>query len=195
MKKILGIIILGFFICNTSSYAGSINGSGELKMSNKSVNNFIAYIKINEKRINGKRAKPDSFIMSSNGNWSWFWYCLSGECWQNDKPKLEECERITGVTCGRFAKRRTIYWDNGINTKKNKARFKSKMSDSEIRAILTEFGFIGNASTTTTTTPKVTKKNENKEDVIKQLNDLKNLLDAGVITNDEFEKAKKKILN
>ena len=32
-------------------------------------------------------------------------------------------------------------------------------------------------------------------DMIKQLNDLKKLLDEGVITQDEFTKAKKKILN
>jgi hypothetical protein len=31
--------------------------------------------------------------------------------------------------------------------------------------------------------------------MIKQLNDLKKLLDEGVITQDEFTKAKKKILN
>ena len=142
MKKILGIVVLCFFIFNTSSNAGSIEGKGELKMSNKTVDNFIYYIKINQKIINGKRPKPESFLISQNGKWSWYIYCTYNNCNQNYKPKLAECEKITGVTCARFAKRRTIYWDNGINTKKKKAKFSSKMSDSEIRAKLTELGFI-----------------------------------------------------
>ena len=199
MKKILRIIVLSFFICNTYSYAGNINGSGELKMSNASVNNFIEYISVNKKPVNGKRPKPDSFIISQDGIWSMFWYCPYNRCLQNDKPTIVKCERETGVTCGRFAKRRTIYWDNGINTKKTRsknAKFSSKMSESEIRAKLTELGFIGDTSTTTTTTPKITKKKEvNNEDIIKSLKSLKNLLDSGVLTEDEFKKAKKKLLN
>ena len=31
--------------------------------------------------------------------------------------------------------------------------------------------------------------------IVSQLNDLKDLLDSGVLTNEEFEKAKKKLLN
>lgn len=138
-----------FFIFNTSSNAGSINGKGELKMSNQSVENFIYYIKINKQLIDGKRPKPEAFLISQDGSWSWYFYCTWNDCSQNDKVKIEECERITGITCGRFAMRRTIYWDNGINTKKKKAKFSSKMSDTEIRAKLTELGFIGNTSTTT----------------------------------------------
>jgi hypothetical protein len=148
MRKILGVVVLCFFIFNTSSNAGNINGKGELKMSNQSVENFIYYIKINKKLIDGKRPKPEAFLISQDGSWSWYFYCTWNDCRQNDKVKIEECERITEVTCGRFAIRRTIYWDNGINTKKNKAKFSSKMSDTEIRAKLTELGFIGNTSTT-----------------------------------------------
>jgi len=112
---------LCFFIFNTSSNAGNINGIGELKMSNKSVENFIYYIKINKKLIDGKRPKPEAFLISQDGSWSWYFYCTWNDCRQNDKVKIEECERITGVTCGRFAMRRTIYWDNGINTKKKQS--------------------------------------------------------------------------
>ena len=36
---------------------------------------------------------------------------------------------------------------------------------------------------------------ENKGDLINQIKSLKELLDAGAITQDEFDKAKKKILN
>ena len=200
MKKLFGIVVLILLCGENISYAGAVNGIGELKMTDRAVNNFIYYIKINKQIVNGKRPKPSSFIISKNGDWSWYWYCAYNECWHNDKPKIEECERATGVSCARFAMRRTIYWDNGINTKKKRAKFSSKMSDSEIRAKLRELGFIGNASTTTTTTPKITKKKEvkklkNNEDIVTKLKDLKDLFDSGVLTEDEFKKAKKKLLN
>ena len=204
MKRLLKIVVLFFFIYSTSSNAGSINGKGELKMSNEAVNNFIDYIKINKRLIDGKRAKPEAFLMSQDGTWSFYYYCPWNDCLQNDKPKIEECERITGVTCGRFAMRRKIFWDNGINTKKKKARFSSKMTDSEIRAKLTELGFIGDSSTTskdnndsnTTIKPKITKKvTQSDDDIVSKLKDLKDLLDSGVLTKDEFERAKQKLLN
>ena len=192
MKKNSYILLFVLFFNSQISFAGSVNGSGELKMSNGAVNAFINYIKINKKIVNGKRAKPDSFIISSNGDWTWYWWCAHNECWTNDKPKLEECERTTGVTCGRFAKRRTVYWDNGINTKKKKARFTSKMSDQEIRDELKKLGFIETNGSTTTNTPKITKKSP---DIAKQLTQIKKLYDDGILTKEEYEKAKKKILN
>tara|TARA_B100001057_G_C22617603_1_gene859158 strand:- start:45 stop:659 length:615 start_codon:yes stop_codon:yes gene_type:complete len=204
MIRLLKVVVLFFFICSTSGNAGSINGKGELKMSNQSVNNFIEYIKINKKIIDGKRPKPEAFLISQDGSWSFYYYCVWSDCWQNDKPKIEECERITGVSCGRFAMRRKIFWDNGINTKKKKARFSSKMTDSEIRAKLTELGFIGDSSTTakdnndtnTKIKPKITKKvTQSNDDIVSKLKDLKDLLDSGVLTIDEFKKAKKKLLN
>jgi hypothetical protein len=41
----------------------------------------------------------------------------------------------------------------------------------------------------------VAKENENTTDIIDQLKSLKELMDSGVLTEDEFVKAKKKILN
>ena len=194
MKRLLAYLFLVLILlCGENiSYAGSLNGSGELKMTDRAVNNFIHYIKINKEIINGKRAKPDSFIISKNGDWSWYWYCAYPECWQNDKPKIEECERATGVTCARFAKRRTIYWDNGINTKKKKAKISSKWSDQEIRDELKRLGFIDDGESTQTDQSLITNK---KPDIAEQLNQIKKLLDDGVLSKEEYEKAKKKILN
>ena len=189
MKKLLGIVFLILLCSENISYAGSLNGSGELKMSDRTVNNFIRYIKINKEIA---KAKPDSFLISQNGDWYWYWYCAYNECWQNDKPKIEECERVTGVTCARFAKRRTIFWDNGINTKKNRAKISSKWSDQEIRDELKRLGFIDDGGSTQTKKSKITKKTP---DITKQLNQIKKLLDDGVLSKEEFEKAKKKILN
>jgi hypothetical protein len=165
MKKILGIIVVGLLLSG-NAYAFT-KGTGEVKMTDKALNHFIDYIqgKSNfKKKVGDVKPKPSMFILSSNGNWTAAWFCpYSNGCTDSLSTKtIKECERETGTTCGVFAARRTIYWDNGINTKKKKARFKSKMSGSEIRAKLTDLGFIGGTSTTTTTSAKVTKKYEKK---------------------------------
>jgi hypothetical protein len=204
MNKILGIIVLGLFLSG-NAYAFT-KGEGEVKMTDKALNHFIDYVqgKSNFKKKKGDtKPKPSMFILSSNGNWTAAWFCpYSNGCVDSLSAKtIKECERETGTNCGVFASRRTIYWDNGINTKKKKARFKSQMSGSEIRAKLTDLGFIGSStSAATTTTPKITKKKEvkklkNNEDIVNKLKDLKELYDSGVLTEDEFTKAKKKILN
>ena len=204
MKKILGIVVLGLLLIG-NAYAFT-KGEGEVKMTDKALNHFIDYVqgKSNFKKKKGDtKPKPSMFILSSNGNWTAAWFCpYSNGCVDSLSAKtIKECERETGTNCGVFASRRTIYWDNGINTKKKKARFKSQMSGSEIRAKLTDLGFIGSStSAATTTTPKITKKKEvkklkNNEDIVNKLKDLKELYDSGVLTEDEFTKAKKKILN
>ena len=206
MKKLLGIIVLGLFICNTASFAFT-KGTGEVKMTDKAVSHFIKYIKgeSNFKNTSGfeKKPKPSMFILSSDGDWTMAWFCPYSSCQDSrSADTIKDCERETGTSCGVFAARRTIYWDNGINTKKNKARLKSKMTNSEIRAKLTEFGFLGGSiSKTTTTTPKITKKKKevkklkNDKNIVKELKDLNDLYNSGALTKEEFAKAKKKLLN
>ena len=94
--------------------------------------------------------------------------------------------------CYIFASRRKIVWD-GINYK-----FKRKASALEIKSKLKEWGFIGDSiSSNTNATPKITKKTNitEKDDIVSQLKDLKKLLDNDVITQDEFDKIKKKLIN
>jgi predicted Zn-dependent peptidase len=43
--------------------------------------------------------------------------------------------------------------------------------------------------------PKITKKTNSSDDIVSKLKDLKELLESGVLTDEEFEKAKKKLLN
>ena len=176
-------------------------------MTVRAINLFIDYVqgKSNfKKKVGNTKPKPDMFIISSNGDWTAAWFCPYSEGCRDSLSvnPIRECERETGTTCGVFASRRTLYWDNGINIKKNKARFKSKMSGSEIRAKLTALGFIGDStSATTTTTPKITKKKKgakklkSNDDIVKKLKDINDLYKSGVLTKEEFETAKKKILN
>jgi len=206
MKKILGILFL-ILLLSTGSFAGVKKGKGEVEMSNHAVERFITYLR-------GKKGmKPMAFILSSNGSYTFYWYCAhEGGCRDgNFGPTIRECEEKTGVDCGLFARKRTIVWKNDINPGKGKAsKINSKWSDTEVRAKLTELGFLGGSistTTTTTTKPKTTKKkkakqikeakkeNKRDENIVKKLKDLKELLDSGVLTKEEFKKAKKKLLN
>ena len=177
-----------------SSLFAIISGFGEVKLSDRAVSNFIQYIKCDYKDNNGKKlknCKPALWILSKNGNWNWATICGHNECWQNEKKLISRCESESGDKCGVFAKRRTIYWDNGINTKKNKARFSSKMSVSAIKEELASLGFTGTKKIKTETKKK---KSEDK-DIIAKLKDLKKLLDDEILTKEEFAKEKKKLLN
>ena len=74
LKKFIYASVFILFCSSKISYAGTLYGKGELKMSESAVNGFIQYIKINNQIVDGKRPKPDSFIISSNGDWYWYWF-------------------------------------------------------------------------------------------------------------------------
>ena len=69
------------------------------------------------------------------------------------------------------------------------------MSDAEVRAKLTKLGFYNNNSTKTQKKEKkdLIVSSENKT-IVEQLKDLSNLFKSGVITEEEFKKAKDRVL-
>ena len=159
MKKLLGIVVLGLLL-STNAYAGKKWGEGELKLSPSVTKVFIKYIK-------GKHSEsPYLFAVSIDGFSYNYYYCGQGlnNCQGGDEFILEECEKYSnGVKCGLFARNRTIKWKNGINPGKGKAStINSKWSDSEIKAKLTELGFLGGE------TKKIEKKETKKTDAKKQ---------------------------
>ena len=156
------VIILFLTISiNSNSFAGTKIGKGEVIMSEKSVDWFIKYIRAK------KNYKPMAFILSSNGQWSTYWYCPYGSCRSaNYMPTIRKCEEETGVECGLFARRYTVIWKN--ETKPKKTIIRMKWSDQEIRDALKEWGFYGvqknsnTESSSKSSTPKTTKKYEAK---------------------------------
>ena len=183
MNKILGFMAL-FFLLSENTYASTKPGKGDLKLDSFTVERFIKYIR-------GKgQNQPAYFYVTPDGNYSLYLYCATGNCAMKANPAIQ-CEEKVGKECKVFARRRTIKWINGINPGKGRAsNIKSKWSDAEIIAKLTELGFIGSGTTTTSSTTSIDKGN-----IVSQIKDLKELLDTGIITQDEFEKAKKKLLN
>tara|TARA_B110000977_G_scaffold29678_1_gene38627 strand:- start:103 stop:525 length:423 start_codon:yes stop_codon:yes gene_type:complete len=135
--KILCLILIISFSSN-NSYAARY-GTGELKLTNSMVNYFIQYIR-------GKQFKyPSDFYVTLDGTDGTYWTCAemtnckSGSL-VND---LKDCFRKTGKECKKFAWKRTIKWNNGINPGKGKiSQIKNKWSDQEIRSHLKKLGFI-----------------------------------------------------
>jgi len=183
MKKILVLFFLSMFLYNPSGHA-MITGKGEVKLTERALQNFLWYLRGDWPERKKGRYVPAYFILSSNGNWSYFLWCPYNECWSNERPHVAMCERETGVPCGAFAVRRRISWDNGINTSKKRAKFTSKMSDEEVKSELNRLGFYGEIEN-----------QSNSINLSEQLQSLKKLYEDGILTKEEYKKAKKKILN
>jgi hypothetical protein len=183
MKKIAVFLFISFLFYNHLSHA-VIKGTGEVKLSERSLENFLYYLRGDWPSRKKGTYTPAFFILSSDGNWSTFQWCGHTECWSNEKPAIIECETQTRLKCGAFAVRRTIYWDNGTNTSKNKAKFKSKWSDDKVKSELIKIGFYGEV------------KNQSiNSDLSEKLESLIKLYEDGVLTEEQYNNAKKKLLD
>ena len=186
MKHILFAILI--YLLNFQNVAlGKNEGTGPLILSDAAVNYFMQYIK-------AKRGAPEILIFSQDSGWATYYTCpVAGECQGAGEAKKEirRCEResreATGrdIQCGLFAKGRKVVWKNGINRADKNSRFKRKMEYSDFTEKLTKLGFYGDVQISA----------DDKKDVTSKLQELKELYDSGALSKDQFEKAKKKLLN
>ena len=194
--KYLIILIISF---NFNSYTLAQTGKGELKLNSEAIDFFIKYLK-------GTATQwPQSFLISEDSSWYMFYYCAygAGQCGGSDMPGLAKCRKESGKKCGTFAVGRTVKWKNGINPGKGKvSRFNSKWDRSQIIAKLTELGFYDDTpkcKITKEKKPKLTKKKEksgsDKTNLVDQLKALKDLYNSGDLSKEQYEKAKKKLLD
>ena len=190
MKNLLLSIFFTIMVCG-NVIAGP-DGKGEITLSKTTINHFINYLRGGVGTSTSTQNKPMVFWVTLDGNYSTFWYCPHGQC-QDTRPAQERkiCERESGKECARFAKGRYVKWKNNINPGRgNESKFNSKWNDTEIIARLTKLGF----TSSSTSTPKKTNKKQSS-DITAQLKSLKALFDDGVLSKEEFDKAKKKLLN
>tara|TARA_B100001029_G_C14628384_1_gene217827 strand:+ start:47 stop:505 length:459 start_codon:yes stop_codon:yes gene_type:complete len=149
MKKILLILIFSFFFTN-SGFALT-KGKGEVIMSDRVLDHFTHYVwgnfDVDKNKVKvwaSRKNNPKSllFIMSSDGEWSMAYFCPYSACTTTGAEEtIRDCERKTGVNCGVFALRKRIYWDNGINTSKNKAKINRNMDAERIKSLMISLGF------------------------------------------------------
>ena len=206
-----GIIFFTLF-SNISIAANKFEGHGELKLDDIDVKIFLEYV-----NPPAGQSPMVFLVLQEKGKaiWSTYWYCPAGACQTLSKSKASKMcvdaaekyyKRTIIADCLIFAKRRTIVWKNGINKGKGiESKVNSKWDEKKIRAKLTELGFLGDTNSSSGTTEqnnankkkKKTKKNDTdkiSDKDIEKLKELKKLLDDGILTQEEFNSQKKKLL-
>ena len=195
MKKIFSTVILLLFF-SFKSFAAP-DGRGQIQLSEDVVKSFIDYLVVDIGTQKSLFNKPSTFWITIDGSRSYWWYNPQGAGIPISNPSAEraKCERHHGQSCSRFAKGRYVIWNNGINPKGKAAKFSSKMSESEVRAKLAKLGFYDNDSIITSNTDETNTETSSNKSLTDQLSDLSKLFEDGLITEEEFTKAKKKLLN
>ena len=180
MKKILGIVVLSlFFYSNAFS---DLNGYGEVKLNLYNVYEFEKYLSDtvhNKKGGHQRSGEGLVFAITLDGSDSGYYYCFKGnDCNANQSliDTIKHCEKNAKknsgkkIKCKIFAKKRTITWD-GLNKKVPK--------DVNVKDFLDQLGFVSH---------EVAPTNIDEE----QLNQLKSLLEQGIMSKEEYDEAIKK---
>ena len=207
MKKFLAIVLLFFFI-NINSYAK--NGLGPIKFTSSSYQAFVEYltgeyVPTHKGVLQGKGGKPLGFAINQKGNQTFFYYCprkYGDNCmdgaWVEAQNKCTKRSKDRGNgRCFVFAKGRKIVWDS-VNIK-----IPRKPTNEQLKEIFAKNGWYGAIENKEIVKPKITKKkkevtkkvSKNSSDIVNKLKELNELKDNGVLTDEEFTKAKKKLLN
>ena len=195
MKRCIIFVFL-LFIFSSKSYAAQ-DGRGELQLTDQAVNSFINYIKGDTSKGKSRFNKPLVLWISNDGNLAYWWYCPYERCAPgNGSVERKFCENKSNQSCSRFARGRYVRWDNGINPKGKAAKFSSKMTENEIKNKLTKLGFYNNNLTRNTEVNDSSDAIISKDkSLLEQLETLTQMFKDGLINEEEFKKAKKKILN
>ena len=211
MTKIVSIILL-YILFQTNLYAGVTTGyklgKGPLKLTKHMVNELEFFFSGGTRGAYAEKQKspwkPGLIAISVDGNTSYMFRHPLNVTQVDNKAywgiAISNCKKKSGQECYLFANGYKIVWDNGSNKKKRRLKKKDIKAGKTV-ALLTELGFYDNNASSSTKTPKKVEKKETKKnsvndkDIVQKLKDLKELLDSGVLTDEEFEKAKKKLLN
>ena len=211
MKKLLLIISSVLFI-SLSAFAGVTTGykfgKGPLKLTQNTANILEYYFSggkqgaYAEKQVEGW--KPGLIAISSDGsNFSFFRHPLRIDRIDSKHYAgiaVSQCKKKSGQECFLFANGYKIVWDNGSDKKKRKLKFRDIRAGKTL-ILLTELGFYdGGFTEIKKSEPQKIKKNVDQStnlngDIVKKLKDLKDLFDNGALTEEEYKKAKKKVLN
>tara|TARA_A100001011_G_scaffold348714_1_gene386740 strand:+ start:136 stop:702 length:567 start_codon:yes stop_codon:yes gene_type:complete len=188
MKKLLGIVILYFLLINVSF---AKVGMGTINLSDQVIRNFQQYLQ-------SIKRKPVKFLVTEDGQESRSWFCPYSRCEPTGSAGEERrCENETGKKCYTLALRRTIKWKNEFtkNSSVSDRKFTSKDNFTKIKDKLKKLGLVENGLSSNSTNENKQNYEKNNEDIINQLKILSEMYKSGTLTKQEFEKAKKKLLN
>ena len=215
MKLIISIIFSILLLTN-NSYAKY--GKGELKLTQETMEVVMMYMygAGNTKYSGaGKRThNPTMMAVSEDGTSYMYTYCPieyhDGCLPPNTGRLIKSCEKYSnGSPCFIFAKKRRIVWKNGgpkvkIKKKDLKSPFvvAKKIQDagfydgdlSALAGIDVSTGQV-NEDITLTGEKETSQVVDNQKDIVEELETLSKLFESGVLTQEEFQKAKDKILN
>ena len=213
MKRLLGIMFICLFFCGNSLAgisSGYKKGAGPLKVTEDTANVIEYFFSGGKNGVYAKKQKeawkPGLMAISVDGAfYSFIRHPLRVTQVDNQHyagMAVGDCKKKSGQECYLFANGYRIIWDNGTNRKKRRLKRKDIRAGKTI-ALLTELGFFDNKTSSSNSTQKEVKKKETKpkketeadKDIVKKLKELKELLDSGALSKEEFVKAKKKLLN
>jgi len=188
------IVILVLFLSLSNFELKAKTGQGDIKLSPLVLNSFLDYLagEGNPKATGAwnKFGRPQVFVVSPSGRFSFYYYCPQkavaqtrcGPALQMAPEAKRKCKknakkRGSDERCFTFAKGRKIIWGS-INYTIDK-----KMSREEARDKLIELNLVQGLVP------------YSKKNITNQLKDLKDLYDSGSLTKEQYENAKKKLLN
>ena len=217
MNKYLTILYILFFMFFNTLNSNAKWGKGELKFDRYTLEYFISYLYGSGTINKSYRAQPLLFAVSEDGKWSTYYYCPYPEGCIDDKSMQRQaelsCEKGSrGSTCFTFAIKRRIVWKNG--NPKVKIKNKDLKSPYVIAKKLQDAGFYdgdisqlsgidmktGKIDDTITITGEkkgsnTTSTSSESTDIVEQLESLKKLYLSGVLSEEEFNDAKNKLLS
>jgi hypothetical protein len=214
-------IVFSILLISKPSYAKW--GKGELKLSKFTMENVLMYMygAGSTKYSGTDKVKNDPMLMtiSEDGQDSMYYYCPAQYraygCMDENTARqaILGCQKRSGGTpCFVFAIKRRVVWKNGGDKLKIKKKdlkspyiLAKKIQDagfydgdlSKLAGISVETGQIDESIKITgkDTTKSNTVKDKNSVDIVKELETLSKLFKSGVLSKEEFDKAKKKLLN
>ena len=212
--RLIKLAICFTLIFNINIKAEAISGVGPVKFDNATLDYFFAYLRgdgSSTGEVGKKKGTPLAFAVNPEGTYSYYYYCPikfgSGSCKPGDSLAVSECSKRSklrgGSKCKLFARGYKIVW-GGANLK-----LPRKFDEQMVLAIFKENGWYEEFSSKQPTTgsgenkyiqkkknkkkSKIVKKEKGKN-IVSELQELKKLLDEGILTEDEFKDAKKKLL-
>ena len=200
------LIIILLFSSNSYAYK---KGKGQLSISENTADVLEYYFSGGTK---GKWAEPDKanwdpWLIAVSEDGHYYYLIRQPKRFQPEQADsrnystiaIKKCEAMAKEDgypqeCFLFAKKRKIVWDNGSD-KKRRRLSKSDIKNGKTIAILKELNFYNGKISQKSNKKESNNKSASNNEIVNQLEALKKLFDDGVISKDEFEKAKKKILN